>query len=94
MDNRNMENLFYSQEKVIKHCHGGRVNFVFEGDSATSAYTFGIHKKEGCFLPLEEKNAMVLGFTPGRLGSCSFTELSRDTFWENHFTVDDPKSFG
>ncbi|UZE93019.1 MAG: hypothetical protein IB617_02565 [Candidatus Nealsonbacteria bacterium] len=86
------KDLFYSQKEVIERYHGGRVKFVFEGDSAGSAYIFGTHKKEDCFLPSEEKNAMVLGFASGIFCSCSFTELSSDAFWEDHFTVDYPES--
>lgn len=86
------KDLFHSQEEVIKRYHGGRVKFVFDGDSAGSVYTFGTHKKEDCFLPSEEKNAMVLGFASEIFGSCSFAELSSDAFWEDHFTVDYPES--
>ncbi len=84
--------LFYSQERVIERSYDSRIKFVFDGDSADVAYTFGTHKKEDCFLPSEEKNAMVLGFASRTFGSCSFTELSRDTLWEDHFTVDHPES--
>ena len=84
--------LCYSQEEVIERYHGGRVKFVFDGGSAGSVYAFGTHKKEDCFLPSEEKNAMVMGSTSGIFGSCSFTEPSSDAFWEDHFTVDYPES--
>ena len=82
----------YIRKEIIEYSHAGRIKFVFEGGSAGSIYAFGTHKKEDCFLPSEEKDAMLLGFSPGIFDSCGFAELSSDAFWEDHFTVDYPES--
>ncbi len=85
-------NLFYTQEKVIESFRKSEMNFVFDGESASFVHTFLGYEKENCFLPSEERDAILLAPAVTALHSCDFQELSGDAFWEDCFTIDYPGS--